>query len=659
MRRSHTLSALSEVVALSGRFEVVSFDLFDTLLTRRTLSFEEIRQLSSARLMRHLDRRLFGTPETVSDRRHHAANVLRDSVALATREPPLQAIVERLLAAGGGMDEDKRRRLAEDAVAFELALEREALVAHADAGTVLAALRRAGKRVVALSDMYFSPTDMNTLLEANGLRHFFDEVFISTGIGETKHEGRVFDVVRRRLGVSPDRILHVGDNAVSDVGNAVAAGWSAARIGNHFPPVPQPEPLDGEALLVDLASDIMAAFLMAVMMRARMNAARRVFFLSRDATVMRRLWERVRQANPHLAAEFHGIEVKELCVSRSATHILSMPWSRDFLRETVGRVGWLAGRKVSCSDVADHYGVPLPSALKHADRCLPTSDLAETMERAGLTEALRTAILERQDMARGYLLQEGAIGDGPVVFGDIGYSGTIAVYISDHLLRERPDLLARTRIDMMMVASNSFLARNRALAWPAASIEPGVVFRHNGLPAILSDNFAWLECLFRDATRGRLRGYRRDGERIEPVFDAATGIADDLRARFEAEAARKLSTGLSALGYGAPARIDRIAAAAMAHFARPSMPLVDAASRLVQEAGGLGLSSHPLVEKVPGAAVPARLRRWKVEDYWISGCLVASEQPRLIDGYGLLKSGNSLLRNAAGLPRRIARRMLR
>ena len=339
MRRRHTLSALSEVVALSRRFEVVSFDLFDTLLQRRMLSFEEIRQLSSTRLMRHLDRRLFGTPETVSDRRHHVATVLRDSVVLATREPPLQAIVGRLLATGGDMDEDERRRLAGDAVAFELALETEALVAHPDAGTVLAALRRAGKRAVALSDMYFSPEDMDALLEAKGLRRSFDAVFVSTGIGETKHEGRVFDVVRQRLGVPPDRILHVGDNAVSDVGNAVAAGWSAALIADHFPRIPPAETLDGEALLVDLASGIMAAFLMAVLMRARMNAARRVFFLSRDASVMLRLWERVRRANPRLAAEYDGIEVRELCVSRAATHVLSMPWSRDFLSEAAGRVG--------------------------------------------------------------------------------------------------------------------------------------------------------------------------------------------------------------------------------------------------------------------------------------------------------------------------------
>src|SRR5690606_10303012 len=101
-------------------------------------------------------------------------------------------------------------------------------------------------------------------------------------------------------------------------------------------------------------------------------------------------------------------------------------------------------------------------------------------------------------------------------------------------------------------------------------------------------------------------------------------------------------------------------------FHRPSPALAAAATDLWQEADGLGLSSHPLVEKVPASAVPARLRHWKVADYWISGCLVASGQQYLIDRYALIKSGSRLIRNAvelpgraAALPRRVARRFLR
>ncbi len=658
-RRRHTIVSLNDVLPLAARFDVVSFDLFDTLLRRRTLTFEEIHQLSTGRLMRWLDPAVFDSAETVSLHRHHTADILRDSAAVGSREPPLDAILERLLASRNASPDEDRRRIAEEASAFELELERESLEAHSDAERVLSGLKKAGKRVIALSDMYFSPAQMDELLQAKGLRHLFDAVFVSTGIGETKHEGRAFGIVEEELGIAADRILHVGDNPVSDVDNAVAAGWTAALISSHFPQLSPHAALDGEELLVDLAGDMMAAFLIAVLLRAQRSGSRRVFFLSRDATVMLRIWDRVRKANPALEAEFAGIEIRELCVSRSATQVLSTAWSKDFAVDAAGRVGWLAGRPVSYREVADYYGIPLPAATEGPDRSLPSKALGAALEHDGLTESLRGVIVERRELALDYLLQQGAVGDGPAIFADIGYSGTIAVYIANFLLRERPDLLARTDIDVMMVASNGYLAQNRTLARQAARIHPGVLFSHEQLPAILSDNFAWLECLFRDTLRGPLRGYCRRGEAILPMFDPAAGESDGLRTRFEDAAVRKLSGGLSALGYGTPARIAEIRKTAIAAFMHPSPALVEAAASLTQEADSLGLSAHPLVEKVSRAAAPMRLRHWKIADYWISGCLVASGQRHLIGRYGMIKTGNRLLRQAAALPRRIAQRVLR
>jgi HAD superfamily hydrolase (TIGR01549 family) len=665
--RRNKIKSLQDVIALSQRFDVVSFDLFDTLLARTTLSFEEIQHLAAERAMQHADPTVFDLPETLSFYRHHTSTILRDSISLGSREPTLDAIIDRILASrAGAMSRDERSHIVREIVEFELQLELGSLVVHPDAIPVLTALRQSGKRVIALSDMYFSPDHMKRLLEMKGLLSFFDEVFVSTEIGETKHEGRAFDVVKSRLGVGAERILHVGDNPISDGDNAIAAGWSAAHITGHFLQLEAGRgALSGTAQLIHLASDIMASFLIAVLSRARRSGVRRVYFLSRDATVMVRIWEAVRAANPELAAQFEGIEVRELCVSRSSTHALSMLWTKDFVVEAVGRVAWLARRDVSYREVADYYGIPLPATAGRADRRLPVHALAAAIEKDGDAE-LRRAVRQRQDLALEYLRQEGAVGDGRVMFGDIGYSGTIAVYLTNYLLREAPDLLAKTHIDMLMAASNSYLGQNQSLARQGATIHPAILFRHEELPAILSDNFAWLECLFRDTTRGQLRTYVREHGRLVPEFDPTRENRDAIRPEFEREAVRKLSRGLDALGYGTPARIGRIRAEAQAAFMRPSPELVAAVGDLTQEADALGDMSHPVVEKVPRSAIPARLRHWKVADYWISGCLVASGQAQLIERYDMIKKGNSLLRTAAqmprralGLPRRLARRILR
>lgn len=505
---------------LSQRYDVVSFDLFDTLIRRAKLSFEEIQHLAAERLMQHTDPALFGGPEAISFYRGHTSTVLRDFISVGSREPTLNVIVQRMLASRAGvLSEDERRRIAADIVGFELELELDSLVVHPDAMELLRALRAAGKRVIAISDMYFSPSDMDRILAAKGLRTFFDDVFISTGIGETKHEGRAFDVVRDRLGIGAGRILHVGDNSVSDVNNAISAGWSAAHLTGHFPVVAPPAALSGREELVERASDVMAAFLIATLSRARRAGIERVFFLSRDASVAERVWREAQRANPQLAREFESIEVRELCVSRSSTHALSMPWSKDFLAEAAGRVAWLSGRPVSYRDVVDHYGLPLPASAGRADRALPAQSIAAAMQRDGLDADLRRVVRQRQQLALDYLRQEGVAGSGRVILADIGYSGTVAVYLTNHLLREAPELLARTHVEMLMVASNSFLAQNQALARQGASIHPGLLFRHEQLPSILSDNFAWLESLFRDTTRGQLRGYRREGAHVLPVFD--------------------------------------------------------------------------------------------------------------------------------------------
>ncbi|MEZ5783186.1 MAG: HAD family hydrolase [Rhizobiaceae bacterium] len=669
MRRSrrYSITSLKEVIELAERHDVISFDLFDTLIARRGLRLEEIQHLSAEKLLLHLDPVLFDRPEDVLLHRQKTTDLLRDSVSVGSREPLLETVFERILASGGGISEHAERvAIAADAAEFERQLEQNSLVAHPDAVEVISQLKRAGKKVIAISDMYFSPAQMDRLLERKGLRQLFDEVFVSTGIGQTKREGHAFETVRARLDVAATRILHVGDNAISDVRNAVAAGWSAAHIARAFAPPPQTPPTSGAAQLIDLASDIIASFLMTVLLHARRHGIRRVFFLSRDATTILRVWDVVRTQNPELATQFDGIEIRELCVSRSSTHVLSMAWSKGFLLEAAGRVAWLTGRSVSYREVVEYYGLPLPATAGRADRQLSAQRLAAAMDRDGIEQSLRDAIRARQEMVLAYLRQEGAVGSGHVAFADIGYSGTVAVYLANHLLREAPELMARTRIDVLLAASNSYLEQNRVLSELMANVRPGLLFRHEQLPAILSDNFAWLECLFRDTARGQLRGYRQIGARVEPVFDDVAGSTDTLRREFERAALVKLSGGIDALAFGTAPRIESIRDRAIAAFGRPSMALVEAATELWQEADALGLASHPVVERAPASAVATRLRHWKVHDYWISGCLVASGLPSLIDRYDALKSGHSLLRKAASTPgrgidltRRMTRRMLR
>jgi hypothetical protein len=309
--------------------------------------------------------------------------------------------------------------------------------------------------------------------------------------------------------------------------------------------------------------------------------------------------------------------------------------------------------------------IPVPSTAGKIDAPVPVSHLARKLRDDGLVPRIRELVREQQSHAINYLKQMRVIGQGKIILADVGYTGTIGVYINNYLLREAPDLIARTRLIFKLVASGSYFEQNRTFGRPVAEINQGILFTNNGLPAILSDNFAWLECMFKDLSRGPLRGYRIEGNKIVPDFlSPASSEVGSLR-DFEDAAVDRLSNGLEALKYATPSVIERIRTAAISFFVRPQSDVVQAASELVQEADGLNGEMHSIIDRARTYELIRRIRKWKSEDYWISGSLIASGRADLVDRYDLLKAGTTRIRriktffhNRASLIRRVVRKVV-
>ncbi|MGW0358945.1 HAD family hydrolase [Nocardia nova] len=82
-------------------------------------------------------------------------------------------------------------------------------------------VRRRGWVVGALSN--WQPS-LLSVLSANGFDGLFDALAISTVIGAAKPDRAAFDAAAAALGVPIQRLLHIGDDAHSDIGGALAAG---------------------------------------------------------------------------------------------------------------------------------------------------------------------------------------------------------------------------------------------------------------------------------------------------------------------------------------------------------------------------------------------------------------------------------------------------
>ncbi len=207
---------------------VASFDIFDTVITRR------VAEPRAAFLL--LGRRLFTLGEISSS-------------AQAFAQARTQAEV-RAFGNAGGLDspvtlrdiycelgnslhwsEIKTERVYE----HELELEDELLVVIPEGRNRVAAARAAGQVVAFVSDMYLPATYLQQLLVDRGLFEAGDRLIVSNEESASKASGKLWPIAMRELDTTPDRVHHVGNHPKSDGRSAKRAGLSAEVIDKFNP----------------------------------------------------------------------------------------------------------------------------------------------------------------------------------------------------------------------------------------------------------------------------------------------------------------------------------------------------------------------------------------------------------------------------------------
>jgi len=91
----------------------------------------------------------------------------------------------------------------------------------------LRALKRRGFRLAVISNW---DQRLRPLLCRLRLLNFFDVVVVSGEVGFTKPSPAIFEIAARRLRLSPNEILHVGDEPGSDWRGAREAGFRSALL---------------------------------------------------------------------------------------------------------------------------------------------------------------------------------------------------------------------------------------------------------------------------------------------------------------------------------------------------------------------------------------------------------------------------------------------
>ena len=105
----------------------------------------------------------------------------------------------------------------------ELEAERQCLVANPEIVAIWNMAKTMGKKVVVASDMYLPAEFLKGVLKSNGIDGW-DGFYLSNECQAQKWSGALYDLVLKDFGLSPEKVLHIGDNHHSDVISANQCG---------------------------------------------------------------------------------------------------------------------------------------------------------------------------------------------------------------------------------------------------------------------------------------------------------------------------------------------------------------------------------------------------------------------------------------------------
>lgn len=207
---------LDDILQHINKYNVISFDIFDTLITRKVVSPTDVFNQVGEKLK----------IKNYKKFRVLAEKQARESAFLekGTEEVTLSDIITRLCHLLN-IDLNKKDLIEKTEIYFELSN----VVPRKMGVNLLRYCLSRNKKVIFVSDMYLGRDVIAKLLNKCNIP-LVDDVFISCELGKNKKTGSIFPYITGLLNVSGENILHIGDNELGDSSVPIKKGWNVYRI---------------------------------------------------------------------------------------------------------------------------------------------------------------------------------------------------------------------------------------------------------------------------------------------------------------------------------------------------------------------------------------------------------------------------------------------
>ena len=212
-----SLSRREPPVEFAGRlmqYDVISFDIFDTLIFRPFSKPSDVFFLLSEKL---------DYPDLMRIRQEMEAKARALKWKTEGHGEITLAEIWEVMERECGIDKAAGMQL-------EIDTESEVCFANPYMSEVFRHLKDCGKKIIAVSDMYLSADVIKCIVENCGFEGI-NKYYVSCEYRMSKGDGRLYQLVMDDLGKAL-RYIHTGDNQYSDINKARAVGWSVEYYRN-------------------------------------------------------------------------------------------------------------------------------------------------------------------------------------------------------------------------------------------------------------------------------------------------------------------------------------------------------------------------------------------------------------------------------------------
>ncbi|WP_155834507.1 HAD family hydrolase [Butyrivibrio sp. FC2001] len=204
---------IDDIYEAVGKYEVVSFDIFDTLIFRPFSDPTDVFYLIGEKL----DLMDFKNQRKKAEVRARQKSLVENGHSEVT----LREIWEELNAETGWD--------IENGMAAECETELDICRANPFMKKLWDKLRMEGKTIIITSDMYLPAKLLDDILRGQGFDGY-KELYLSCDLRINKASGSLYEHVKKDMGTTS--IVHIGDNDASDVLNARKSGIEAIHYPN-------------------------------------------------------------------------------------------------------------------------------------------------------------------------------------------------------------------------------------------------------------------------------------------------------------------------------------------------------------------------------------------------------------------------------------------